>query len=197
MRKSNNPQEPVSLNVYRNIMKKNKAWTIGIAKAEPITWKPNNHFSCCLVRYLIIALGRFRNYKVYYSNYQTPTRTTMYLRFTIWSSWFPLLRWTSLGYTSWKANRISRISMESFPRSTKSPLKTYGVSNDGKPFWRKIRVKITAATIHYKTPRRRCDNQHGLWHTNFIEHQQEIFELSVQVSCRNKNRVGEEGRPQL
>lgn len=58
-----------------------------------------------------------------------------YLRLTMWSSWFPLFRWTWLGYTSRKPNRMSRISKEFLPRSTKSPLKTYGFSEDGKPFW--------------------------------------------------------------
>lgn len=57
-----------------------------------------------------------------------------YLRLMIWSSWFPRLRCTSPGYTSRKEKRMRRISMESLPLSTKSPLKTYGVPWDGIPF---------------------------------------------------------------
>lgn len=37
---------------------------------------------------------------------------------------------------------MSRISKEFLPRSTKSPLNTYGFSVDGKPFWTVLRGKF-------------------------------------------------------
>ena len=59
-----------------------------------------------------------------------------YLIFIIWSSWFPLLMYISLGYNRKLENRITTISTELVPLSTKSPLNTYGLSVEGRPFWK-------------------------------------------------------------
>jgi hypothetical protein len=40
----------------------------------------------------------------------------------------------SFGYNKKLANKMTTISIELFPLSTKSPLKIYGLSTEGRPF---------------------------------------------------------------
>ena len=65
-----------------------------------------------------------------------------YLIFIMWSSWFPLLMYISFGYNKKLANKMTTISIELFPLSTKSPLKIYGLSTEGRPFWNKLYIEL-------------------------------------------------------
>ena len=65
-----------------------------------------------------------------------------YLIFIMWSSWFPLLMYISFGYNKKLANKMTTISIELFPLSTKSPLKIYGLSTEGRPFWNKFYIEL-------------------------------------------------------
>ena len=66
----------------------------------------------------------------------------IYLIFIMWSSWFPLLMYISFGYNKKLANKMTTISIELFPLSTKSPLKIYGLSTEGRPFWNKFYIEL-------------------------------------------------------
>lgn len=62
-----------------------------------------------------------------------------YLVFMTWSSWLPRFRNTPSGNTSNTASRSRSTSSPFLPRSTKSPLNTYGFSADGSPFLTKYK----------------------------------------------------------
>lgn len=66
--------------------------------------------------------------------FKTSDEAGAYLAFMIWSSWLPRLRNTPPGNTSRQASRSRNTSSPFFPRSTKSPLNTYGFSVEGRPF---------------------------------------------------------------
>lgn len=80
-----------------------------------------------------------------------------HLAFITVSSWLPRFKKTPPGNTSRQLSSSSSTSKLFLPRSTKSPLKTYGFSGDGSPFWkirngwwrgmliisRKIRINIS------------------------------------------------------
>ena len=59
----------------------------------------------------------------------------IYLAFMTVSSWFPRFKNTPPGNTNKHDSSNSSTSRLFFPRSTKSPLKQYGFSGDGRPFW--------------------------------------------------------------
>lgn len=63
--------------------------------------------------------------------------TKPYLKFIMWSSWFPRFKATAVGFNINNDNKIVKTSMLCPPLSTKSPLNTYGLSIDGNPFCKK------------------------------------------------------------
>lgn len=80
---------------------------------------------------------------------------------------------------------MRRISKEFLPRSTKSPLKTYGFSHDGKPFW----TDYVQGVHLNENPDWQHDGFFFFLHFKYlIEYQQQIFELAVQVSCEGINQ---------
>lgn len=60
------------------------------------------------------------------------------LAFITVSSWFPLFKYTPPGNTRRHDSSSNKTSKLFFPRSTKSPLNTYGFSGDGSPFWNNV-----------------------------------------------------------
>jgi hypothetical protein len=53
-------------------------------------------------------------------------------------SWLPRVRWIDSGQATLRLRSNKMTSTEKLPRSTKSPLKTYGFSALGIPFFAKI-----------------------------------------------------------
>uniref|UniRef100_A0A182TLJ3 Uncharacterized protein n=1 Tax=Anopheles melas TaxID=34690 RepID=A0A182TLJ3_9DIPT len=100
------------------------------------------------------------------------SRMKPYRAFITVSSWLPRLRNTPPGNTRNVQSSSSSTSSPFLPRSTKSPLNTYGFSGDGSPFWKSGTDERAA---------------------HLMKHDQQIVQLPVQITT-DRHLFGDGGR---
>lgn len=132
----------------KNVKKKHGIWSSG-------TQKPNTKLALAVHRVdTILSISSFKDKQtckcelhsnIFYKQYSEQKvcgrkckwrcyLSWSYLAFITVSSWFPRFKYTPPGNTKRQDSNSNNTSRLFLPRSTKSPLKTYGFSGDGKPF---------------------------------------------------------------